>query len=85
MSNNITINIGFGNRVPVSRIVAIVGNDSAPTKRMVQDAREQGRLIDATHGRRTRAVLVLDSGHILLSSIQPDTIASRMEMMNISV
>ena len=72
------VNIGFGNMVPSNRIVAMVGNDSAPVKRMIQDAREKGSLIDATHGRRTRAVIVTDSGHIILSAIQPETIAGRM-------
>ncbi|MDR1663409.1 MAG: DUF370 domain-containing protein [Clostridiales bacterium] len=73
------INIGFGNRVPAGRVVALVSNESAPVKRMIQEAREKGVLIDATHGRKTRAVVVTDSGHILLSSIQPDTIANRAD------
>ena len=72
------VNIGFGNMVPSNRIVAMVGNDSAPVKRLIQDAREKGSLVDATHGRRTRAVIVTDSGHIILSAIQPETIAGRM-------
>lgn len=72
------INIGFGNIVPAGRIVALVSNESAPVKRMIQDAREKGLLIDATHGRRTRAVIVADSGHIILSSINPETIAHRI-------
>jgi len=75
---NKPINIGFGNMVPASRIVAIVGNDSAPIKRLIQDAREKGSLVDATQGRKTRAVLVIDSGHIILSAIQPETVATRM-------
>jgi len=75
---NKSINIGFGNMVPSSRIVAMVSNDSAPVKRLIQDARDKGSLVDATHGRRTRAVIVTDSGHIILSAIQPETIASRM-------
>ena len=64
--------------VPSGRIIAIVGNDSAPVKRLILDAREKGSLVDATQGRRTRAVIVIDSGHIILSAIQPETIASRM-------
>ncbi|MCL2398818.1 MAG: DUF370 domain-containing protein [Defluviitaleaceae bacterium] len=75
---NKPINIGFGNMVPSGRIVAMVGNDSAPVKRLIQDAREKGNLIDATQGRRTRSVMVMDSGHIVLSAIQPETIAGRM-------
>ncbi len=73
------INIGFGNIVSASRIIAIVGPDAAPVKRMVQDARERGLLIDATCGRRTRAVLVMDSEHIVLSAVQPETITHRLE------
>ena len=75
---NKPINIGFGNMVPSSRIVAIIGNDSAPIKRLIQDAREKGSLVDATQGRKTRAVIVIDSGHIILSAIQPETVAARM-------
>ncbi|MFZ9736786.1 MAG: extracellular matrix/biofilm regulator RemA [Prochlorothrix sp.] len=71
------INIGFGNIVSGHRIIAIVSPDSAPIKRMVGDAREQGNLIDATYGRRTRSVLIMDSGHVVLSAIQPETVASR--------
>ena len=73
------INIGFGNIVSANRIIAIVGPEAAPVKRMVQDTRERGLLIDATCGRRTRAVLVTDSGHIVLSAVQPETIAHRLE------
>ena len=73
------INIGFGNIVSASRIIAIVGPEAAPVKRMVQDTRERGLLIDATCGRRTRAVLVTDSAHIVLSAVQPETIAHRLE------
>ena len=72
------INIGFGNRVPAGRMIALVSNDSAPVKRAISDAREKGFLVDATHGRKTRAVLVMDSGHVVLSSIQPETIANRI-------
>jgi len=78
MSNKL-VNVGFGNIVPAGRIVAIVGNDSAPVKRLIQDARENRKLVDATQGRRTRAVIVCDSGHIILSAIQPETIGTRME------
>ena len=73
------INIGFGNIVSANRVVAIVGPDAAPVKRIVQDARERGLLIDATCGRRTRAVLVTDSQHIILSAVQPETLAHRLE------
>ena len=72
------INIGFGNIVSASRIIAIVSPESAPIKRIIQEAREKGMLIDATYGRRTRAVIVTDSGHIILSAIQPDTVAARL-------
>lgn len=78
MWNNKPINIGFGNVVPENRIIAIVSNDSAPVKRMIQEARDSGRIVDATQGRRTRAVVVTDSGHIVLSTILPETIAGRM-------
>lgn len=72
------INIGFGNMVFASRIIAIVSPESAPIKRIIQDAKESGQLIDATYGRRTRAVIICDSGHIILSSIQPETVANRI-------
>ena len=72
------INIGFGNMVSASRIVAIVSPESAPIKRTVQEVRERGQLIDATYGRRTRAVIIMDSGHVILSAIQPETVAGRM-------
>lgn len=71
------INIGFGNMVASSRIVAIVSPDSAPIKRIIQDAKEQGRVVDATYGRKTRAVIICDSDHIILSPIQPDTVSGR--------
>ncbi|MEM6425136.1 MAG: DUF370 domain-containing protein [Cyanobacteria bacterium P01_H01_bin.119] len=71
------INIGFGNIVTANRVVAIVSPESAPIKRIISDARERGELIDATYGRRTRAVIVMDSGHIILSAIQPETVAHR--------
>ena len=72
------INIGFGNIVSASRIIAIVSPESAPIKRIIQDARERGVLRDATYGRRTRAVVVMDSGHIILSAVQPETVANRL-------
>ena len=72
------INIGFGNLVSASRLVAIVSPESAPIKRIVQDARENGSLIDATYGRRTRAVIITDSDHIILSAVQPETVANRV-------
>lgn len=71
------INIGFGNMVSAGRIITIVSPESAPIKRIIQDARESGFLIDATYGRRTRAVIVMDSGHVILSAIQPETVANR--------
>lgn len=73
------VNIGFGNVVAAGRIVAIVGPDSAPVKRVVQEARDRSALIDATQGRRTRAVIVMDSGHIVLCAVQPETVAQRLE------
>ena len=72
------INIGFGNMVAAGRLVAIVGPESAPIKRIIQDAKDRGTLIDATYGRRTRAVLVMDSDHVILSAVQPETVANRM-------
>lgn len=71
------INIGFGNMVPANRLIAIISPESAPVKRMIQEARERGMLIDATFGRRTRAVLITDSDHVILSAIQPETVAHR--------
>ena len=72
------INIGFGNMISAGRLIAIVSPESAPIKRMVQEARDRGVLIDASFGRRTRAVLVMDSGHIVLSALQPETVAGRL-------
>ncbi len=72
------INIGFGNMVSAAKLVAIVSPESAPIKRIIQDARDKGVLIDATYGRRTRAVIVMDSDHVILTSIQPETIANRV-------
>ncbi|BAS59264.1 MULTISPECIES: extracellular matrix/biofilm regulator RemA [Leptolyngbya] len=71
------INIGFGNIVSASRVIAIVSPESAPIKRIISDARTGEKLIDATYGRRTRAVIVMDSGHVVLSAIQPETVAHR--------
>ena len=73
------INIGFGNIVSAQRIVTILGPESAPIKRIIQEGKEKGVVIDATYGRRTRAVLIMDSGHIVLSALQPETIANRLE------
>lgn len=72
------INIGFGNMVSAGKIVAVVSPESAPIKRVIQDAKENGTLIDATYGRRTRAVIVTDSDHVILSAIQPETVANRL-------
>ena len=72
------INIGFGNMVSASRLVAIVSPESAPIKRIIQDAKERGMLFDATHGRRTRAVIVTDSDHIILTYLQSETVANRI-------
>ena len=72
------LNIGFGNMVSANRVMAIISPESAPIRRMVQDARDKGLLIDATYGRKTRAVLVMDSGQIVLSAIQPETVAHRL-------
>ena len=72
------INIGFGNMVSANRLVAIVSPESAPIKRIIQDAKERGSLIDATYGRRTRAVIVKDSDHVILSAVQPETVANRL-------
>lgn len=71
------ISIGHGNILAANRIVAIISPDSAPVKRIVQEARERGSLIDATYGRRTRAVVITDSGHVVLSAVQPETLANR--------
>lgn len=71
------LSIGLGNFVPYDRIVAIVAPDSAPVKRLVQDAKDKGTAVDATYGRRTRAVIVMDSGQVILCSIQPETIVDR--------
>jgi len=72
------INIGFGNMVSAHRIIAIVSPESAPIKRIIADAREKCQLIDATYGRRTRAVIIADNGAVILSAIQPETVAARL-------
>ncbi|MCY0877916.1 MAG: DUF370 domain-containing protein [Firmicutes bacterium] len=72
------VNIGFGNIVSANRIVAIVSPDSAPIKRIITEARDRGVLIDATYGRRTRAVIMTDSDHVILSAVQPETVANRL-------
>ena len=79
------LNIGFGNMVSANRVTAIISPESAPIKRMVQDARDKGLLIDATYGRKTRAVLVMDSGQIVLSAIQPETVAHRLVQHDVDV
>ncbi len=73
------INIGFGNIVSANRIVAIVSPESAPIKRVISEGRERGMLVDATYGRRTRAVIITDSGHIILSAVQPETVKHRLQ------
>ena len=73
------VNIGFGNTVAADKIVAIVSPDSAPIKRMVQEAKDKGTAIDATFGRKTRAVLIMDSDHIVLSAVQAETVADRID------
>jgi regulator of extracellular matrix RemA (YlzA/DUF370 family) len=75
------INVGFGNMVAAERIVTIVSPDSAPIKRLVQEARDQKRVVDATQGRRTRAVILTDSDHVILSAIQPETVSGRVNSM----
>ena len=79
------LNIGIGNMVSANRVMAIISPESAPIKRMVQDARDKGLLIDATYGRKTRAVLVMDSGQIVLSAIQPETVAHRLVQHDVDV
>ena len=72
------INIGFGNMVAANRVIAVVAPESAPIKRLIQDNRDKGSLVDATYGRRTRAVIVLDSNHVVLAAILPETISNRL-------
>ena len=76
------IYVGFGNMVCADKIVAIVGADSAPIKRIIREGEDNGMLINATYGRRTRAVIIAESGHIILSSVQPETIVGRIEEEN---
>jgi regulator of extracellular matrix RemA (YlzA/DUF370 family) len=73
------INIGFGNIVSAERIISIVSPESAPIKRIIQEAKDSKMAIDATYGRRTRSVIIMDSGHIILSAVQPETIAGRVD------
>lgn len=73
------INIGYGNMVAVERIVTLVSPDSAPIKRLIQDAKDDGRVIDVTCGRKTRAVIITDSEHVILSALQTETIANRLD------
>jgi len=80
MSENSMVNIGFGNFVSTGKIIAIVSPESNPIKRIVHEAREKGMVIDATYGRRTRAVVITDSDHIILSAVQPETIANRLDV-----
>ena len=72
------VNVGFGNIVSANRIIAIVSPESAPIKRIIQEARDRGMLIDATYGRRARAVIITDSDHVVLSAVQPETVAHRL-------
>lgn len=74
------INIGFGNMVSAERIISIISPDSAPIKRIVQEAKDSKMAVDATYGRRTRAVIIMDSGHVILSAVQPETIANRVDV-----
>ena len=73
------VNIGFGNIIAANKVVAIVSPESAPIKRMIQEAKDAKTAVDATCGRRTRAVLIMDSGHIILSAVQPETVAGRVD------
>lgn len=76
------VNIGFGNIVMANRIIAIISPESAPVRRIVSDARSNNCLVDATYGRRTRAVIIMDTGQVILSSVQPETMANRLEKEN---
>ena len=73
------VNIGYGNMVSAGRIIAVVSPDAAPIRRMIQDARDSGRVIDATCGHKTRAVIVTDSEHVILSPLLPETVAARID------
>lgn len=77
--NLVLINIGFGNVVAASKVVAVLAPGSAPMKRLKEEAKDNKKLLDATQGRRTRAILITDSNHVILSSVQPETIAQRFE------
>ncbi|MCT4544240.1 MAG: DUF370 domain-containing protein [Vallitalea sp.] len=79
------VNIGYGNMVSANRIISIISPESAPIKRLVQNGRDDGKVIDATHGRKTRAVIIMDSGHIILSAIIPETIGQRLQKDNIDI
>lgn len=79
------INIGFGNIVSANRLIAIVSPESAPIKRIIQEARQKGNLIDATYGRRTRAVVITDSDHVILSAVQPETVAHRLTDKDVDI
>jgi extracellular matrix regulatory protein A len=76
------LNIGFGNTVMIERIVAVINTGSSPARKLKEAARKEGKLVDVTEGRRTRSILVMDSNHIILSSVQPDTIGQRLQAMN---
>lgn len=78
LNNMKMINIGYGNMISAERIVSVISPESAPIKRLIQEAKDDGRAIDATYGRKTRAVIVMDSGHIVLSSLITETLASRI-------
>ncbi|HBT38760.1 MAG: hypothetical protein XD58_1100 [Thermotoga sp. 50_1627] len=79
------INIGFGNVISGDRVIAIVNPESAPLKRLKEEARDEGKLIDATYGRKTRAIIITDSNHIILSAIQPETIAQRFKQSMVEI
>ena len=82
MDNSRFIGIGYGSIINASRVVALVSPESAPIKRLIQEAREKGNLVDSTYGRKTRSVLIMDSGHVVLSLITPETIGSRLSDRN---
>lgn len=72
------ISIGYGNIISANRVISIISPESAPVKRIIQDAKESGKLVDATYGRRTRSVIIMDSDHVVLSAVQPETVANRI-------
>lgn len=78
------LNIGFGNTVPAERVIAVINTGSSPARKLKEAARNDSRLIDVTEGRRTRSILILDSNHVILSSVQPDTISQRMQALNLN-